>query len=104
MRVLELQRRGVPVIFHENTKIAGFRQSFRASRRRCGPGSSIKNVPGLIQASTNCDPNTISAASAATGPAPAIVPTAVVPTTDEPAAVPVPALPMADGGVLEKIQ
>ena len=38
----------------------------------------------------------MSAASAATGPAPATVPTAVVPTTDEPAAVPVPALPMAE--------
>ena len=38
----------------------------------------------------------MSAASAATGPAPATVPTAVVPTADEPAAVPVPALPTAE--------
>ena len=40
--------------------------------------------------------HTMSAASAATGPAPATVPTAVVPTKDEPAPVPVPALPMAE--------
>ena len=38
----------------------------------------------------------MSAASAATGPAPATVPTAVVPTADEAAAVPVPALPTAE--------
>ena len=43
-----------------------------------------------------CDPNTMSAASAATGPAPATLPTAVVPTADEAAAVPVPALPTAE--------
>jgi len=40
--------------------------------------------------------HTMSAASAATGPAPATVPTAVVPTADEAAAVPVPALPTAE--------
>ena len=38
----------------------------------------------------------MSAASAATGPAPATVLTAVVPTADEAAAVPVPALPTAE--------
>ena len=61
-----------------------------------GVDGLIQNVAGLIQDSTNCEPNTMHAASAATGPAPATVPTAVVPTTDEPAAVPVPALPMAE--------